>query len=445
MSGGKGGSQTSTVEIPEYIEAAAQRNLNKAERISQLGYVPYYGPDVAALTPMQQAAMQNVAGAASAFGMATPQGQDIYGMPAPTEYAGCIQGYSSAPMFEQAQAELARQRPAQKSYIDSFFIDPYTGQYAFQPFDYTTINTMAQDRRDREAADRASKDAAAGQQDRPQTSYGTTPVSAQDEGVFGTGDYYGAFSDNYEAALADAEQNPTGMTEGIPIYDQGYVGISDPVTNLVGGALNRSGVGLLGSAITGEPMVPDVSSLMPPVIGGDDSTPTIVTAREDSFGSDLTRSLTDPNYDPPGNVLTRALGITKVSDDDNDGQDDSGGGDDGTVMCTAYCEMGYLPKEIWHLDRRYGVKVCRNDPALIEGYHTWGVPLANYIRKQTLGAKVLRAAMWPIVKAWAEEMAHNMKPEEYKPNYFGKLIKFVGEPFSRMCGKLKLRKIEGVA
>ena len=35
MSGGKGGSTTSQVQIPEYIEAAAQRNLNKAERISQ--------------------------------------------------------------------------------------------------------------------------------------------------------------------------------------------------------------------------------------------------------------------------------------------------------------------------------------------------------------------------------------------------------------------------
>ena len=28
--------------------------------------------------------------------------------------------------------------------------------------------------------------------------------------------------------------------------------------------------------------------------------------------------------------------------------------------------MGYLPKEIWKLDRRYGVKVLE-DPTLIEG------------------------------------------------------------------------------
>ena len=113
MSGGKGGSTTSSVEIPEYIERAAQENLNRAQAIAQMGYVPYYGPDVAALTPMQEAAMQNVAGAAGACGLATPTGAGITGMPAATEYAGGIRGYSSAPMFEQAQAELAARRPAQ--------------------------------------------------------------------------------------------------------------------------------------------------------------------------------------------------------------------------------------------------------------------------------------------------------------------------------------------
>jgi len=160
MSGGKGGSQTTSVEIPEYIEKAAQRNLNKAEGISQLGYVPYYGPDVAAFSPMQQAAMQNVGSAASAFGMATPMGQDIYGMPAPTTYAGGIQGYSSAPLYQQSVDELARQRPAQKSYIDSFFIDPYTGQYGANTaplIDYTQITTMAEDARTQADANRANE------------------------------------------------------------------------------------------------------------------------------------------------------------------------------------------------------------------------------------------------------------------------------------------------
>jgi hypothetical protein len=156
MSGGKGGTQTSSVEIPEYIERAAQRNLNRAEQIAQMGYVPYYGPDVAAFTPMQEAAMQNVAGAAGAFGLATPTGAGITGMPTATEYAGGIRGYSSAPMFEQAQAELARRRPAQKSYLDSFFIDPVTGAYGANApalVDYTQMGTAADER----AAQRANE------------------------------------------------------------------------------------------------------------------------------------------------------------------------------------------------------------------------------------------------------------------------------------------------
>jgi len=152
MSGGKGGSTTSSVEIPEYIEKAAQRNLNKAERISQLGYVPYYGPDVAAFTPMQQASFQNTANVANAFGMGTPTSQsDIMGgMPTPTQYAGGVSGYSSAPLYEQSLDQLAMQRPAQKSYMDSFFINPYSGtpgSNAPMPIDYNMYPTYAETQR----------------------------------------------------------------------------------------------------------------------------------------------------------------------------------------------------------------------------------------------------------------------------------------------------------
>jgi hypothetical protein len=130
MSGGKGGSTSSTVEIPQYIEDAAKRNLARADTISQIGYVPYYGADVAAFTPMQEAAFRNTAGTAGAFGLAggDMSQQDITGgMPAPTTYAGGVRGYSSAPMFEQSMAELASRRPGQKALIDSLFIDPYSG------------------------------------------------------------------------------------------------------------------------------------------------------------------------------------------------------------------------------------------------------------------------------------------------------------------------------
>ena len=96
MSGGKGGGRTTTTEIPAYIEDAAKSNLALADRISNIGYTPYYGPDVAAFSPMQDAAFQNTQDAASAFGMNTGEGRF---MPEPTEFAGGAMGYSSAPIF----------------------------------------------------------------------------------------------------------------------------------------------------------------------------------------------------------------------------------------------------------------------------------------------------------------------------------------------------------
>ena len=128
MAGGKGGSTTTSVEVPQYIEDAAKRNLARADTISQIGYTPYYGADVAAFTPTQEAAFQNVAGQAGAFGLTTPAGGVMAGMPTPQEFAGGVRGYSSAPMFEQSLGELARRRPAQFNLIESLFINPVTGE-----------------------------------------------------------------------------------------------------------------------------------------------------------------------------------------------------------------------------------------------------------------------------------------------------------------------------
>lgn len=74
MSGGKGGSQTSSVEIPAWAQTAMQENLQRAKQAAQIGYQPYYGPDVAAFTPMQEAGMQSSYDAAAAYGL-VPQGE----------------------------------------------------------------------------------------------------------------------------------------------------------------------------------------------------------------------------------------------------------------------------------------------------------------------------------------------------------------------------------
>jgi hypothetical protein len=129
--GGKGGSKTQTNDIPEWVKPYAKENLERAKQAQTIGYVPYYGPDVAAFNPTQMAAFGSNIGAAEAFGL-VPQGSvsAMQGMtPAPTTYAGGIQGYSSGDLFDQAVAELAARRPGQVSAYNKLFVDPYSGSY----------------------------------------------------------------------------------------------------------------------------------------------------------------------------------------------------------------------------------------------------------------------------------------------------------------------------
>ena len=306
----KGGSTTSEVKVPEYIEAAAQRNLNRADRVSQLGYVPEYGPTVAAFTPMQQAAFQNTAGAAGAFGMASPASQrDIMGgMNAPTTYANGVQGYSSAPMYEQMVAELAAKRPGQKSYIDSFFIDPTSGNYSSQaPVDYTQYNTMAQDARNESSADRANQIAVA-EAGAPRT-YNTstttmnTPTSYLPGGV------------NDPFLTSKPSQFIAGATGGIP----GMTAGSDNVYTRPSGQVTSS------LRPVAQPNPPSSSSSKP---------------------------------DLPGNAVSRALNVGAGKKDE--GGNYAGKANDGCVIATHAVENGaFSPRTkreavVWCMDVLHG-------------------------------------------------------------------------------------------
>lgn len=121
--GGKGGSQSTSVQLPKFIEDAASRAVDRGEQVGRLGYVPNSGPSVAAFTPTQEAAFSGTNQAASAFGMPTSSGT---GLPAAQDFGG-ISGYSSMPIYEQALAQLQQSRPGQFDAINDFFIDPMTG------------------------------------------------------------------------------------------------------------------------------------------------------------------------------------------------------------------------------------------------------------------------------------------------------------------------------
>ena len=110
--GGKGGSTSTEVSIPAWLEDAAKRGLARGQQAAGIGYAPYIGPDVAASTPLQEAAMFNTGQAASAFGLA-PSPIPSAGMPEVQTFAGGMRGYSAFPLYNQAVNELKMRDPAQ--------------------------------------------------------------------------------------------------------------------------------------------------------------------------------------------------------------------------------------------------------------------------------------------------------------------------------------------
>lgn len=101
-----GGKDTQETRLPDWVTQASQRGIAEADRIAGIGYTPYVGPDVAALSSGEMAAHRGNMQAAEAFGlpvasMDLPQAQDFNG----------IQAYSSHPLYEAALAELKQKYP----------------------------------------------------------------------------------------------------------------------------------------------------------------------------------------------------------------------------------------------------------------------------------------------------------------------------------------------
>ncbi len=120
--GGKGGSKTQETTIPAWIRDPAIRNLQRAEDVQRIEYMPYYGAEVAAFNPMQNAAMNNNIATAQAFGLLDPNSTltATTGMPTPTDFDG-FSGYSSQPMYESALAELKAKQPDAVAQYDALF------------------------------------------------------------------------------------------------------------------------------------------------------------------------------------------------------------------------------------------------------------------------------------------------------------------------------------
>ena len=124
---GKGGTTVEAAEIPEWAENWMKTNLDSSAKTAGVGFIPYYGADVAALTDPQIAAMKNTNDMATAFGLnpgvMNAEGMPM-GMPEAETFAGGVKGYSSAGLYEQALADLKANNPEQYAAISDLTYAP---------------------------------------------------------------------------------------------------------------------------------------------------------------------------------------------------------------------------------------------------------------------------------------------------------------------------------
>lgn len=104
---------------PKWFSDAAKKSLEVADRINQIGYVPYMGNQVAAFTPMQQQAMQGVSDWASAANGTAPT-DAMAGMPQAKVDGSGVAGYESATGFMRNLEQLKERFPKQYDQLSAF-------------------------------------------------------------------------------------------------------------------------------------------------------------------------------------------------------------------------------------------------------------------------------------------------------------------------------------
>jgi hypothetical protein len=125
--GSAAGSTKTKQTIPGWMTDAGKKAVAMAEKQGQMGYVPYSGPEVAAISPSTAAAWNNQNNAANSFGMAAPENA-MAGMPKAQTFEGGIKGYSGIGLYRDAMRDWRDRAPGQYDAWMDQFIDPKTGK-----------------------------------------------------------------------------------------------------------------------------------------------------------------------------------------------------------------------------------------------------------------------------------------------------------------------------
>jgi hypothetical protein len=103
----------------------------------------------------------------------------------------------------------------------------------------------------------------------------------------------------------------------------------------------------------------------------------------------------------------------------------------GKIICDLLYHQGYLPKEIWEADQKFGKLMLRKNKKGLFGYLTWAKPVVKFLTKNPQYSKYF----YLITKPWSEHMAYMMGvlPED---NKLGKVIHYLGNKFSLVVYEL---------
>ena len=116
----KSGSETTETTLPSWLQEPVQRNLQRAEDLQKLPFMPYRGAEIAAFNDNTIAAFNNNNDTARAFGFNAPTNA-VGGMPEPTTYADGSKGYDSNSLYDQALLDSKAYDPVAWDKYQSLF------------------------------------------------------------------------------------------------------------------------------------------------------------------------------------------------------------------------------------------------------------------------------------------------------------------------------------
>ena len=216
-----GGKNTTTQSIDPALKEAAMANLASAQKIGQLGFVPYTEATVAGMQPGQISAMQSTNLGAEAFGLpqtAIPTGGDL------------------SP-YQIYQTALSNMAPGQRAFIESMFINPMTGaaptmQFGMQPAGGgaggggRSAGVSSQEDVDRRRGNTASDRISAGGGNASGSRMGASGITSRLPGGVNTRNPSSAVN-RMAASMAPAQKAPTSSSRPSPKSTSTSKSVSD--------------------------------------------------------------------------------------------------------------------------------------------------------------------------------------------------------------------------